>query len=182
MSVQDVYNFEKAIETGAANLCVSLGLTVATSQGKHVLNQDGSYSVTKLNLQRDTPRVEIIFTRGGSAGKLAIVTPGDDYVLHRQQAWIGNLDFSSVTAAKPDIHFSYVAVIRNLLATLPSQLNAVDGSGKKIFLPNHHMHHPPVDAADTHRYDPESGFFVTTSRVSFQFSILHSAWALLTTP
>ena len=182
MSVQDVYNFENVFEPACAKLLTTRGLTVFTAAGKTVLNPDGSFSIAAPDLQRDRPRVEIVFTKGSSSGKLAIVSPGDDYDLHRQQAWLGNFDFSCVTDIQTDVHFQYVAEVRNLLATLAYQMNAADGDGNKIYLPNHHMHHPCVESGEQHRYDTKSKFFVTSIRLSFQFSILPSAWALLSTP
>lgn len=181
MSYQEVYNFEKVFETAVGSLCANIGLTMFSSQGKHVLNPDKTVSVIAPDLQRDRPRFDFDFRRGSSSGRLAIVTPGDVYDLHRQQAWTFTMTFSAITEADPAIHFSYLALLRNFLATLPYQLNADNGTAK-LYLPNHHLHHPMIDQPDRHEDRRQEGFFLTHVSVSGQFSILPTAWAALSTP
>jgi hypothetical protein len=178
MSDATIYDFEGIFEPPIASLYAVGGLTAWTSRGEVTIDE-----VTKKvkiidgdPMQKDRPRVEVIFTRG--AGRMQW-HPGDNtapYGSDVESAWRGNVSITLVTDPRGSVHFGLLPTVRRITAGIPAALNEVQ-------ITTHKIQWPLIETGETHRYDrSQGGYFATTITLTFDFSVQKNAWPLLQQP
>jgi hypothetical protein len=176
MSAAQIYNFEAVFEPAFAGLFLAQNIIAYTSQGR--LNDDGTLD-PKPDFQKDRPRVEVVFTKGPGRRQWHLPDapqPNIPAVMQsRESGWIGRLSVAVVTDADTDQHFSFLPAVRNIMANIPA---AMDG----LAITTHCINGPIQDQGETHGYNKEDGYYLTTLNYAFDFSIQRDAWALLNQP
>lgn len=171
--ITDVYDFESVFEPPIAKLFQAQGIISYVSRGR--LNDDGTIN-GQPDFQKDRPRVEVVFTRGSGRKRWHLPPnpqPNIPLVMQaRESAWIGNLAIAALTIADGYTHAQFLATVRYVAAAIPG---SVDG----LSIVNHCINGPISDLGETHQYNREQGYYLTTINYAFEFSVQNTAWALI---
>ncbi|MGC3961326.1 MAG: hypothetical protein QM813_26385 [Verrucomicrobiota bacterium] len=160
-NINDLYDFETAIESGFKNLFASNDLKAFTSN-------DGDDD------KRPRPRVELFFTVGAETGHRLGALP-----YFRADAFAGQLLVIVVSNTRPvevgtQEHSEFRSAVRNLMAKA-TYLLKVNREAANDMMPNHAVH-SVVHSGSTPSYESDQGYYETTIQYDLKFSIQPEAW------
>jgi hypothetical protein len=163
-SIETLYDFEAAIETGFKNLFLAELEAVAV-----VTTSDKAATFSE-----HRPRIELECTVGGEAGHHRPALP-----YYRADAFTAQLIVTVVSNTRPDEvgtseHSSFRASVRNLMAKAPTLLKANRDAANDMM--PHHAVHDLVHSGSTPSYETEDGYFATSIQYDLKFGIQTDAW------
>ena len=135
---------------------------------------------TAPEFQSDRPRVENTVHVGARFDNHYIL---DAQGIRRENGWNASFHLDVITWADPDIHFAYLAAVRELASRL-DQMDltvAPDGwdyqAGKNPFVPLDYHELSQIKSSGTvPLFEPQKGVYQSKLTYDFQFAILPTAW------
>lgn len=173
---QILYNFENAVEPAVARVFVGAGLIAYTANGKILADGtvdpiDQATPDLSQVLQKDRPRVEIMFTLGAGKLRWHLIKDSDPVENAVETMWGASLAVDLITEADPVRHFDWLSLVRRICPTI-QQVNGTT-------LLYHKIHGPIRYAGESHAYNGKDGYFLTKTNLNFDFSIHADGWALI---
>lgn len=173
MSVADIYDLEKAVETAAKTVLEAAGLKAYTTQDTP-------------NFEKDRPRVEIEFTQGTGANRWSLIdpatgaaptgkTPTELDLYRRESAWNCTITFSAITEADITQHAEYKVKVRNALAALWLSINEATG------MTRHYLRMTSDGGASQLQAATDKSFYLTDFTFNGKLSVQADAWPALVT-
>ena len=163
-SIETLYDFEAAIETGFKNLFVAQLEAVAV-----VTTSDKAATFSEAR-----PRVELECSVGGETGHHQPSLP-----YYRADAFTAQLIVTVVSNTRPEDvgtteHSAFRAAVRNLMAKAPTLLKTNRTGANDLM--TYHAVHDLAHGGSTPSYETEDGYFATSIQYDLKFSIQPDAW------
>lgn len=173
MSVADIYDLEKAVETAAKAVLVAAGLNAYTTQDTP-------------NFEKDRPRVEIEFTQGAGLNRWVVIDPDTGAaptgmqpaeldLYRRESAWACSIIFSAITEADISQHAEYKVKVRNALASLWIKINEAAG------MTRHAIRMTSDGGSSALQAATDKSFYLTDFTFNGKIAVQADAWPALVT-
>lgn len=167
MNVIPVYDIEGELETAIT--------TLLNAQIESISSQDSP------TVNRSSNRVEVLVTLG--SGKDRHLAPSEltGLEIDVEDAWDASVEIEVVTPDDANVHRTYRAYTRYVIARLPALINNQPAQpGGPPLLVNHVIGGPMYHKGSTPMLNPQKGFYVTRMSYGFFVSVHSAAWANLT--
>ena len=160
MSYRDIYDFERAVETGLKAAFTAQEILAWTSQDALVQ-------------QRPRPHVVCEFILGG--GEQRYYATSNSYSRRRESAWGCTINLSLITDAEIELHSDYRAKVRSIMAQIWVDVNASDS------MTRHNLQIMRENGASQLIVNSDGGYFRTDFSYAGKISVQADAWAALNT-